>query len=930
MLFMDKYITTEFLEDHPNLNLHIHHCTESCHLGQKDKTKCRHHFPKFVTPTTRIFKPIILKNQSTEMKSNLQKIRAKMEVYKRTREDQSFEKMLEELKMSEAKYYDAIRCSIKSDTVFYKRRRIDVLVNTYKSDFLDTWEANHDLQNILDPYGAIYYLFEYCFKTDKGMIEMMKKAVEECKEGNDDLFNRLRAVSNAFVNSSLVSAQQAADYILGHPMTMFSVAERFVNTNLPEKRVVMKKSEQHLEEMDEEETEIAETDFIEKYSKRPDDMEDVCLADFAAWYEKDTCKKAQKNFENEDEDEGSDVEMIENLPKQILYRRRGKAKIIRFPPFLKEIDPVNFYRSKVMLYHPWRDEQKELIDMDGREVYNAHLSTIVAKHAIYNHFNEEELEALRHQVETDLADLFAEEIAEFEREELDDDDKIDVFEQLGIEIREKRPQTSNDKAYKVTAPPRISEEDLANKMKMLNMQQREIYMHIYHAFKNGKIDEKIVVLGSAGTGKSFLIDTIYQLMTRYFDRTRGGDKGKTKVLLMAPTGIAAFQIDGSTIHSALSLPKNQLKFKKLSDDIREELNQVEIIIFDEVSMISNEHFSQADKRMRQVMGIDGPFGGKCVIFLGDFLQLQPVMERPVYQSSSSALIEKFAEFFVWREFKLFELTEVMRQKDQKYREAVYHCALGTMNKADMDLIKARTFKFEKDVTSTAVRLFHTNADVNNYNRIKIENSPGQSHYVEAIDKINAKSFPKATIDKMLGDYKNDKIADTRVPFSLVVKSNIKYMIVVNIDIADGLVNGNIGMLKFITFNPNDNATPLILWLDFNNPKVGISARVKYAKIMKDRNIDLNLVPILKQTLTMTSLHVKQVHEAFRTQFRLQPAEAMTIHKSQGSTIKTICIDFRNLNKQPDATLKYVALSKTDYDGLGKHFGKLHSTKTQGK
>src|SRR3978361_2218148 len=225
----------------------------------------------------------------------------------------------------------------------------------------------------------------------------------------------------------------------------------------------------------------------------------------------------------------------------------------------------------------------------------------------------------------------------------------------------------------------------------------------------------------------------------------------------------------------------------------------------------------------------------------------------------------------------------------------------------------------------------SNADVNNYNRIKIENSPGQSHYVEAIDKINAKSFPKATIDKMLGDYKNDKIADTRVPFSLVVKSNIKYMIVVNIDIADGLVNGNIGMLKFITFiNPNDNATPLILWLDFNNPKVGISARVKYAKIMKDRNIDLNLVPILKQTVTMTSLQVRQVHEAFRTQFRLQPAEAMTIHKSQGSTIKTICIDFRNLNKQPDATLKYVALSKTDYDGLGKHFGKLHSTKTQGK
>src|SRR3978361_917926 len=152
----------------------------------------------------------------------------------------------------------------------------------------------------------------------------------------------------------------------------------------------------------------------------------------------------------------------------------------------------------------------------------------------------------------------------------------------------------------------------------------------------------------------------------------------------------------------------------------------------------------------------------------------------------------------------------------------------SMLKSPMILIMASFGAASKSFPNSS-----SNADVNNYNRIKIENSPGQSHYVEAIDKINAKSFPKATIDKMLGDYKNDKIADTRVPFSLVIKSNIEYMIFVNIDIADGLVNENMGMLKFITFNPNDNATPLILWLDFNNPKVGISALVKYAKIMKD-------------------------------------------------------------------------------------------------
>ena len=99
----------------------------------------------------------------------------------------------------------------------------------------------------------------------------------------------------------------------------------------------------------------------------------------------------------------------------------------------------------------------------------------------------------------------------------------------------------------------------------------------------------LFVTGNAGTGKSHLVKTIYHSLTKTFSY-RANSLDKPKVLLIAPTGVAAININGTTMHTALGLPLGkkytQLSHKKLSN-LRNVLSEVRVIIIDEISMVSN-------------------------------------------------------------------------------------------------------------------------------------------------------------------------------------------------------------------------------------------------------------------------------------------------------------------------------------------------------
>ena len=136
--------------------------------------------------------------------------------------------------------------------------------------------------------------------------------------------------------------------------------------------------------------------------------------------------------------------------------------------------------------------------------------------------------------------------------------------------------------------------------------------------------------GGGCVGKSHLIKSIYQAALKYYNAKAGDDFHRVHVLLLAPTGKAAYLIKGNTIHNALAIPASQsLKnYRPLDsgrlDTLRCELHALKLILLDEISMVGNSMFTiQLNNRLKDLKGSKEDFGGVSIITLGDLFQLIP-------------------------------------------------------------------------------------------------------------------------------------------------------------------------------------------------------------------------------------------------------------------------------------------------------------------
>jgi ATP-dependent DNA helicase PIF1 len=148
----------------------------------------------------------------------------------------------------------------------------------------------------------------------------------------------------------------------------------------------------------------------------------------------------------------------------------------------------------------------------------------------------------------------------------------------------------------------------------------------YRSTDSDKTPLKLIVSGTAGTGKSYLVQCWKQLL-------------EDSVCVTAPTGAAAYNVAGYTLHSLLTLPV-RAEFKelegKLLQTLQESLAGVSYIIIDEMSMVGRKLFGKVDRRLRQVFPhrADQMFGGCSCILIGDWGQLPPVMDLPLYTTVS--------------------------------------------------------------------------------------------------------------------------------------------------------------------------------------------------------------------------------------------------------------------------------------------------------
>lgn len=376
-------------------------------------------------------------------------------------------------------------------------------------------------------------------------------------------------------------------------------------------------------------------------------------------------------------------------------------------------------------------------------------------------------------------------------------------------------------------------------------------------------NEHFFITGKAGTGKS----TLLQL----FRSTTG-----KKVVVLAPTGIAALNVKGQTIHSFFGFPPRMLDSSEI---VRRKnyrfFQQLDAIIIDEISMVRADLLDTIDLFLRVQRASQEPFGGVQMIFFGDLFQLPPVIssefEKKYFREHYSSPYFFSARVF-GRDYVLncIELHQVFRQDEKHFIRL-------------LDNIRQRSFDYE-DLQELNERVELPPADLPYLINLCARNATADQINKEALEKLEDR--PHIFTARIEGDF-----APSFYPTEsqLLLKRGSQVMFVKN-DLQKQFVNGTIGILKHI-----DEDELMVDILDEH----GMEKTIKVSRLSWEN------IRYRPDFADITKIQT-EVTGSF-TQFPIRLAWAITIHKSQGKTFDRVCIDMGTGAFEAGQT--YVALSR---------------------
>lgn len=393
--------------------------------------------------------------------------------------------------------------------------------------------------------------------------------------------------------------------------------------------------------------------------------------------------------------------------------------------------------------------------------------------------------------------------------------------------------------------------------------------------------QSVFLTGKAGTGKSTFLKYIC-------------NHTKKKYVVLAPTGIAAINAGGVTLHSFFKLPFRPMlpddpdlslshgrifEFFKYPKEKRKIIAEVDLIIIDEISMVRADIIDCVDRILRVYSGnMRLPFGGKQLLFVGDVFQLEPVV--PSDQKEILSLFYASPFFFSARVFKdinlvPIELQKVYRQTDSVFINILDRIRNNAARKQELDTLNGRYFpSFEPQNEDMYITLATRRDQVDFINEKKLAELPGEEYV--SVGKIEG-DFPESSLPTQL---------------NLSIKEQAQVIFIDN-DYERRWVNGTIGMVSGIDENGN---VYVLLESGVEHLVEPTSWRnYKYKYNEKERRIEEEIVGTFEQ-------------------LPIRLAWAITVHKSQGLTFSRVVVDLTGGVFAGGQT--YVALSRcTSLEGL---------------
>ncbi len=355
------------------------------------------------------------------------------------------------------------------------------------------------------------------------------------------------------------------------------------------------------------------------------------------------------------------------------------------------------------------------------------------------------------------------------------------------------------------------------------------------------------VSGRAGTGKSTLI--------RYI---RHEFKGNWATV--APTGVAALNVQGSTIHSFFRFPPRIITsedIKPLPD--RKLFAKLQLLIVDEISMVRADLMDGIDRFLRVQRGQKNiPFGGVSVLVIGDLFQLPPVTDEEeqrvlINLGYSSGFFFFSAKLLENQEIDHIELTRVFRQKDSAFIDILDQVRVGERLSVVLPLLNSRVG--EKIVNQ--ITLCSTNKDADQINKDEL---------------MRLQSEAKVFIGRFEGKFPKDKRVPS--PDNLTLKNDSMVMFTKN-DVNKRWVNGTLGKIR--TFG-------------IDSISVEVTSDENKGMVFDVQKVSWDYYEFV---FNEAENKIKPIIVGRYIQYPLMLAWAITIHKSQGKTIENIHIDLGN-------------------------------------